>query len=229
MGRRELERDRPGRPQAHAVADRHVDRTHVVLRAQDVADALSRVEKRAVRAAACSERLVPSDQAVLRTADGGKIEQHAEMAGETEATRVGAAVPVGEEQVRRPSQRTHRLECTGELAEGEIAGKVRKARLAAHSRLFEDLAVFRVYHDGRREQHRLVGIVRHVDGRDPAQRRQAIRLDDVLRPALLKAARRRKLGREAPRRGSLSARSGRAGAAPAQSSPPKAAATTASC
>ena len=97
-----LEGDRCRRCEADAMAGGDVDGAHVGAGAQDRADLLIAVEQRRPRASLAAGFLVGSDEAGLGGADCGRVQQHAEVAGDAEAARVGQALAVAEQQVRLP-------------------------------------------------------------------------------------------------------------------------------
>src|SRR5262245_10391004 len=104
VARREPQDPGDRRGEAHPMADGHVHRPHAGARAQDSADRLAAVAQGHPCAAGGRERRVRAHQTRLRDADGGDVEQHAEVAGQAEAPRMGEAVGVAEDQIRELPQ-----------------------------------------------------------------------------------------------------------------------------
>ncbi len=101
-----------------------VDRGDAVTGAEDEADEVWAVGQLGAASRFRRGLFVLTDEAALGDAYGGDVQEEAEMAGEAEASRVGEAVAVDEEEVRRALQL---LEGSGEdwhLAEGEEAWDV---------------------------------------------------------------------------------------------------------
>ncbi len=101
-----------------------VDRGDAVAGAEDEADEVGAVRQIDAASHFRSRFVVLTDEAALGHAYGGDVQEEAEVAGEAEASRVGEAVAVDEEEVRRPLQLLEGAGEDGHLAEGEEAGDV---------------------------------------------------------------------------------------------------------
>src|SRR5690606_39061509 len=95
----QVEHPSPRRVETDAVPDRDVDRMDAVLRAQREADLFAGVEDRRGAPAVMAERCVRADEQGLRATDRRQVEEDAEMTGQPEAPRVGAALTVADDEV----------------------------------------------------------------------------------------------------------------------------------
>jgi hypothetical protein len=176
--------------EAHAVAHGHVDRRDEGLRAHDLADHLTAVAQRRVRAAARPGLAVLAHETALGDADRGQVERHPEMAGQAEAARVGAAVRVADHEVRPGAQLREGLEQRRQLAEREVARHIGEARATRRGRHLDPLEARGVEHDHRREQHGATAVVGDVGtGHEAETRGQLVALAHRVAQALLEGAR----------------------------------------
>ncbi len=111
------------------------------------------------------------------------------MTGDAEAAGMGAPVAVADQEIGRAAQPLRRLQQRRALAEREVAGDVREARLGPRARDLDDLQARGVEHHHRREEHGAAAVVGHVHARDAAHRPEPVALLDAPAQALLERAR----------------------------------------
>src|SRR3990172_2269086 len=121
---REHPADRRG--QRDPVADGHVERANVVARSEDGPDPLA-LERRGPPVAAGRPGLaMPPDEARLGAPDAGPVQEHSEVGGEAEASRVGDPLAVEEPEVGPDGEAPGGLEKARPFPEGQVARNVRK-------------------------------------------------------------------------------------------------------
>jgi len=109
---------------ADAVPDGDVDGGDAVAGAEDEADEVGAVPQLGAASGFRRGLFVAAYEATLGHAYGGDVQEEAQVAGDAEASGVGEAVAVDEEEVRRPLQLLEGAGEDGHLAEGEEAGDV---------------------------------------------------------------------------------------------------------
>jgi hypothetical protein len=122
---------------ADAVAGRHVQWPAAIAGAEDDADEVIVVPQVGARAGGGGGLFVIADESGLGAADGRQVEEEAEVAGETEASRVGEALAIDDEQVGRALQALERPKKGRDLAEGEEAGDVWEGDFGFHDGLLD--------------------------------------------------------------------------------------------
>jgi hypothetical protein len=167
-GRQAQHRPARGR-QRDPVAHGHVHRTDVVPGAQGRADHLPAVAQRHEGATAASRLGVLSHQAALGAAEGGEIEQHAQVACQAEAARMGAAVAVAEEQVGPRTQPGQGLEQRRDLPKRQVAGHVGEARQGPRPGRLHHGQALRLQHHHGGEEHGTAAVVGDVGARHQAR------------------------------------------------------------
>jgi hypothetical protein len=173
------------------MADRDPDRTDTGARAERRADRLTVLHERRMRAAPVLRRARRADEHALRDADRRQVERHAEVTRETEAPRMRQAVTVGEDQIRARAQAREGAEERRYLAEREIAGDVREARLATDAARLDDGERGGVEHHDRRVHPRRAAVPGDVGAGDEADASNAVARLDAVAKLLLQRARRR--------------------------------------
>ncbi len=109
---------------ADAVSNGDVDRGDAIAGAEDEADEVGAVPQPGAASGLRRGLAVAAEEAALGDAYGGHVQQESQVTGDAEASRVGEAVAVDEEEVRRPLQLLEGAGEDGHLAEGEEAGDV---------------------------------------------------------------------------------------------------------
>ena len=109
---------------ADAVANGDVDGGDAIAGAEDEADEVGAVPQLGAASGFRRGLFVLTDEAALGHAYGGDVQKEAKVAGEAEASRVGEAVAIDEEEIRRALQLLEGAGEDGHLAEGEEAGDV---------------------------------------------------------------------------------------------------------
>ena len=90
------------RRKGDAMADRDVHRLHALARAHDLSDHFARVTQLRMTSSPCTRLAIRPDQPALCAADRGEVQQNAQVTGEPETARVGAALSVAEHEIRQP-------------------------------------------------------------------------------------------------------------------------------
>ena len=143
------------------------DGQHARARPHGHPDGLAAVDERGRAALVLAQIRVAADEDRLGDADGGPVQQHAEVAREPEAARVRAAVGVQHEHVGERAQALERGQQSRDLAEAEQARDVRERDRPLPDRLVDDAQRRRVEHDdGRADAVLAHAHVQPADGSD---------------------------------------------------------------
>ena len=122
---------------------------HLRTGAQHGADALPIMGQRRAFAALPTRFCPVADQARFGAAHGGQAEQHAQVAGQAESSRMGDALAVAEQGVHRCAQSAQRRQQRRGLPKGQQTRHIGESQRTAEGTAFDHPAALNVpSHDG---------------------------------------------------------------------------------
>ena len=182
--------------EAHAMADRNVQRFHARAGAQHRADQLACIAKGRPCTTAVRGRSMHADEPRLGDADRRTVEQQPDVAGDPEAARVRNALAVVQDQIGRAGHLLERGEHRRRLPEREQPGNVGEPRRHADHGALHQRESREIEHRHRRARDPPVLLESDVDAGDAPHRADPVLAHDASAQRGLK--RDRFLGREVP-------------------------------
>ncbi len=152
--------------QGDEISNRHVDRLDVRPRPHCGSDQLGSVGDRHPVAETVSEWLVTPNQERLGAANCRPVEQQPQMAGDSETSRMGDALPVDDDQIDWFTELGEGRENRGYLPKGEESGDVGKANVGPADLHFDEGQLREPLDDDGRPRHPPGQA--NVDAGDPA-------------------------------------------------------------
>ncbi len=120
--------------------DADVDRPDAVAGAQHYPDSFAIVRHRRDRSSCISRFGRFADQYALGTTETRTIEQHAEMAGQSESPRVSIPLSVKQKNVRLAAEPANRSQNSRRFAKAQQSGHVRKPQAPPHDDGLDNLS-----------------------------------------------------------------------------------------
>ncbi len=165
---RRFENHASGAPMIDPVSRRHEDRFHPVSGSQNAPDNLPSIPEGRPIALPDARVSGGSHEARFRTPHGRDPPDDAEMARETEPTRMRDPLPVENHEIRASLELLVRLLEDGPLPEGKIPGNVREIRLAHRRRHLDRLESGPAEDDHRGEELPVRPLEGDITAGDPA-------------------------------------------------------------
>jgi hypothetical protein len=170
------------------MADGDEQRPHPRAAAQHGADHLAAVEQRRGGTFLPPRRLERADQPRLGDADRRQPREHAHVAGEAQAARVGNALAVAEQQVGPSRQAGERRQQRRRLAERQQAGDVGEVERPTGQRALQQLQAWPGQQRGRAPHQTAGGLIVSIEAGDQSYGiGAAAALDAAAQPLLQRA------------------------------------------